>query len=158
MEALVGEVKRLQRASTKFRDAWTAHCEGELGGVRDPNRHDVAVLQDFMDWWVAEGGEADDAPPSALVDKVKRLQRSNGPAKQAWIAYCDEELGGKHDPNRHPASALQAFLDHWVAESGEALEEPPPASLVERIKKVQRAGPKGKKAWQDYCDSDLGGV
>jgi len=47
-DALVQQVKDLQRSSADAKQAWWAHCDTELGGVKDPNRHDAEVLQNFL--------------------------------------------------------------------------------------------------------------
>lgn len=169
MEDLVSVMKRMQRINPQFKEAWASHCMTQLGGFRDPGRHDPAVLQEFLDWWQSENGHLEDEKPSPkLVERIKRLQRSSAQAKQAWIEYTDTELGGKRDPNLHTASALEAFLANWEENPGEATpvfkanvmsnEEPPPSDLVDKVKRVQRMSPQGKQAWIDYCDGELGGV
>lgn len=47
-------------------------------------------------------------PSPQLVEQIKDLQRSG--QKQAWWDYCDQELGGVRDPNRHDDAALKKFL------------------------------------------------
>lgn len=51
-----------------------------------------------------------------LVERIKALQRSDPQAKQAWWDYCDNNLSGKKDPNRHEDYTLQDFLTQY--ESG----------------------------------------
>jgi len=46
--SLVVKVKELQRSSQEMKQAWWTHCDEALGGVRDPNRHDAAVLSNFL--------------------------------------------------------------------------------------------------------------
>eukprot|EP00929_Paragymnodinium_shiwhaense_P018746 TRINITY_DN12_c0_g1_i1.p1 TRINITY_DN12_c0_g1~~TRINITY_DN12_c0_g1_i1.p1 ORF type:complete len:369 (+),score=96.46 TRINITY_DN12_c0_g1_i1:95-1201(+) len=48
-DELVAEIKDLQRRSPDHKQAWWEFCDRELGGVRDPARHDPAVLGDFLD-------------------------------------------------------------------------------------------------------------
>jgi len=50
------------------------------------------------------------ANKAALVDQVKQIQRTDEEAKQQWWTFCDEQLGGIKDPNRHDAGVLQQFL------------------------------------------------
>lgn len=45
-----------------------------------------------------------------LVESIKALQRSNPETKQAWWDYCDKDLGGIKDPNRHDEGVLETFL------------------------------------------------
>lgn len=50
------------------------------------------------------------ANKAALVDQIKGLQRSDPETKQAWWDYCDEELAGVRDPNKHDVGVLNHFL------------------------------------------------
>jgi len=50
------------------------------------------------------------ADKESLVEQIKKLQRSNPDAKQAWWDYCDTQLGGIKDPNRHEAPVLSEFV------------------------------------------------
>mmetsp|Transcript_122768 Transcript_122768/g.342073 ORF Transcript_122768/g.342073 Transcript_122768/m.342073 type:complete len:253 (+) Transcript_122768:133-891(+) len=47
-DALVARIKAYQRSSEDARVHWSAHCDQQLGGVRDPARHDVNTLQMFI--------------------------------------------------------------------------------------------------------------
>lgn len=53
--ALVNKIKGLQRSDATIKEAWWAFCDAEKSGVRDPNRHDVATLEEFLG---AYGGSA----------------------------------------------------------------------------------------------------
>eukprot|EP00913_Durusdinium_trenchii_P031060 g29087.t1 len=55
----------------------------------------------------------DSAEKTALVEKIKALQRSSFESKQAWWAFCDAEARGIKDPNRHQVEKLQQFLDEF---------------------------------------------
>jgi len=44
----VNQVKGLQRSSASVNRAWWAHCDLHLGGTRDPARHDVRALTEFI--------------------------------------------------------------------------------------------------------------
>ena len=48
-EALVQQIKNMQRIDSTFRQTWWDFCESQLGGVRDPNRHDESVLGTFLE-------------------------------------------------------------------------------------------------------------
>ena len=69
---LVQQIKNMQRADPTFRQTWWDFCEAQLGGVRDPNRHDESILGTFLeqynsgaiapspfrpeeDWWKGKG-------------------------------------------------------------------------------------------------------
>lgn len=161
-DGLVQQVKKIQKSGPGGRSAWEEHCDTELGGIHDPSRHDAAVLQAFVDWWKAEGAVAaggSQSSNSKLVQQVKTIQRSGPAGKQAWEEHADAELGGVRDPSRHDPSVLQAFVDWWSSEGGDvpAVNDPPPASLVQQIKNLQRSDPEMKEQWQQYCQS-LGGM
>ena len=45
---LAEEVRRLQRESPDARALWAAHCTAQFGGVKDPLKHSLASLKDFL--------------------------------------------------------------------------------------------------------------
>lgn len=51
-----------------------------------------------------------DPEKDTLVTRVKELQRRDASLKQAWWTFCDEQLGGVKDPNKHEKEILQEFL------------------------------------------------
>eukprot|EP00435_Cladocopium_sp_Y103_P026597 s3013_g6.t1 len=55
-----------------------------------------------------QGGKAD------LVDKIKALQRTSPELKEAWWTFCETELRGVKDPNRHSEEILQQFLAEYA--------------------------------------------
>mmetsp|Transcript_62168 Transcript_62168/g.108747 ORF Transcript_62168/g.108747 Transcript_62168/m.108747 type:complete len:266 (-) Transcript_62168:79-876(-) len=48
-DTLVAKIKAYQRGSEEDKQNWWAHCDSELGGVKDPSKHDVATLKNFID-------------------------------------------------------------------------------------------------------------
>merc|ERR1712039_1112508 len=42
-----------------------------------------------------------DPEKAALVQQVKNYQRSSPEAQNYWTSYCETQLGGMRDPNRH---------------------------------------------------------
>jgi len=46
--ALVQRIKNYQRMGQAHKEAWWSFCETNLGGVRDPARHDSNALQSFI--------------------------------------------------------------------------------------------------------------
>lgn len=167
MASLVDQIKQLQRSGDKGKQAWVTYCDESLGGVRDPNRHDSSTLQEFLDWWHTEsggaGGDEDGGygeDTTHLVVQIKNMQRRSAKGKQAWSQYCDDYLGGVHDPSRQDAKTLQSFLHWWRTEGGggdPAATGAPPPELVDQIKELQRTDPEAKWKWGEYCDS-LGGM
>lgn len=71
-----------------------------------------------------------------LVDQIKSLQRSDPAAKQAWWDYCDIELQGVKDPNRHEPNVLRTWLDDYTSGAG-----PPPQTRAARTGGFERAAP-----------------
>jgi len=72
----------------------------------------------------AEGEESgsarSSAPPAlatqaSLAEQIKSLQRSDPDSKQVWWDYCDKNLGGVKDPNRHEPEVLSQFLGMYGA-------------------------------------------
>lgn len=55
---------------------------------------------------------------AALVEEIKNLQRRDPESKQAWWEFCDAQLGGARDPNRHDESQLLRFLGRDGASGG----------------------------------------
>ena len=45
---LAEEVRRLQRDRPDARAQWAAHCVEQSGGVKDPLKHTMASLRDFL--------------------------------------------------------------------------------------------------------------
>lgn len=142
---LVDQVKHLQRTSKALKAQWHQACDAEKGGVKDPSRHDIAFLQQFLNSpqvtaalatlqpETAGGGgfggkgnslpglqELSDPMHVALVHQVKKAQRSG--LKEIWWQHCDAEAGGVRDPARHPVTSLRRFLESVeLPEGGEDL-------------------------------------
>lgn len=193
-EQLVAKVKEIQRSGNDAKQAWWDYCDSELGGVRDPNRHDPQLLHHFLQSMgvdvdmqigppVGGGGYGRDPPGAAgkgggafagrrddtahLVERVKQLQRSSEDAKQAWWDYCDSELGGVRDPNRHDAPVLESFLQSMGVDLDSPLGEPVVGGfagntfgsagesggspLSEFIRMGQKVSKRWKEAWKLYC-------
>lgn len=70
-EALVNQIKAYQRMGEEQKMAWHKYCDTQLGGIRDPARHDTNALLQFAISIVDEGSgqtsevaEGDPAPGS----------------------------------------------------------------------------------------------
>merc|ERR1719238_71862 len=46
-EKLVARIKEFQKENEQQKEIWGSFCDSQLGGKRDPMRHDVSVLQRF---------------------------------------------------------------------------------------------------------------
>lgn len=187
-DQLVQQVKAWQRQSAEQKEIWHTYADTQLGGVRDPARHDTATLQGFARTYALPSLAPDPAPPprpgsgdpvkDKLVQQVKAYQRKGQTEKDTWHNHADAQLGGIRDPARHDAQALQDFLvthdigllsglseppakrmkDSGGAALGTALADPMKQNLVMQIKAFQRASPQQKEQWHEYADAQLGGV
>lgn len=280
--SLADQVKDVQRSSPEAKQAWWDYCDNQLGGVRDPNRHEPGVLQGFLKHMgvggrapAGRGRDGGDrrggaprhqqqqqhgpqhapqqhqrqhfapppqqqhfAPPQQqrqhfapppdhfgggnvgeLADFIKTGQRHSKPWKAAWQAYCFTYGNGKFDPNAYDAAFIASYIDYLGDLGARVAAAPPPqahyaprapmpsqkrapshaahsappakrqatgggsgrggggggaarggsggdaadgdpekASLVDRVKTLQRAGPDRKQVWWDYCDEQQDGV
>jgi len=75
-EELVAEVKALQRSDPAIKQAWWDLCESDLGGVKDPNRHDEDILQNFLSQY---GGQVEAAPAPAPRQRPRERAQDRGP-------------------------------------------------------------------------------
>lgn len=159
-QAMVAEVKRLQKSDTDFKGQWWAYCDAEGNGIHDPTKHDANFLQTFLaNFHAGMRFESSlsftevlrpGATQDELIAHIKLLQRSKDDAKEAWSVFCEALAGGVRDPAKHDVSTLQQFVTSY--HSGTKIEgarEP----LAELFKEGQRRSDKWKKAWGEYCDS-----
>eukprot|EP00928_Gymnodinium_smaydae_P056204 TRINITY_DN39620_c0_g1_i1.p1 TRINITY_DN39620_c0_g1~~TRINITY_DN39620_c0_g1_i1.p1 ORF type:complete len:297 (-),score=59.86 TRINITY_DN39620_c0_g1_i1:78-968(-) len=139
----VAKIKEYQRQGAEQKDAWHSYCDQHLHGMRDPSKHDAATLQHFLasrgvsvatppplpvpvpmmpsPYGYAPYGAMPPAagmvPPattlSQLAARIKDYQRQGDTQKQTWHNYCDMNLGGVRDPNRHDVQTLQAFIHEY---------------------------------------------
>jgi len=172
---LVATLKQLQRSDAAAKESWGAFCDAELGGVRDPNRHDAGTLQRFLD--MNGGGGAGSVQHQGkskadLVEALKNLQRTDSAVKEKWGAFCDAQLKGVRDPNKHDVDVLQRFLStHSGGAYGMApnrtlastLQAPKTTStpttggsgvFVDAIKAGQRASSSWRNSWCAYVDTN----
>ncbi|OLQ07045.1 hypothetical protein AK812_SmicGene9660 [Symbiodinium microadriaticum] len=47
-DSLVQKIKAMQRSNEETKRQWWQFCDNRQGGIRDPTRHDVRVLQEFL--------------------------------------------------------------------------------------------------------------
>jgi len=78
--ALVEQVKALQKAGDDTKQQWWDYCDAELGGVRDPNRHDVATLEYFLSLMEEAGLAGGAAPVTSSSSKGKSKGGGGGGA------------------------------------------------------------------------------
>eukprot|EP00440_Ansanella_granifera_P010945 gb/GFBE01011869.1/.p1 GENE.gb/GFBE01011869.1/~~gb/GFBE01011869.1/.p1 ORF type:complete len:309 (+),score=83.87 gb/GFBE01011869.1/:1-927(+) len=181
-EALVTQIKELQRTDPNAKQAWTDFSDTQLNGARDPNRQDEAVLANFLTLYSTGGlssiqqqAAAYRAAPPTPMDKIKLLQKSDPLARQAWTDYCDAMLGGIKDPNRHDPNTINQFLQLYQTGGAPAVQQAARAwgggngkgmgkgggtltDLCSFIKAGQKASPEHfRTAWVTYCTVYGGG-
>ena len=124
-ESLVTQIKEFQRSSPEMAQVWQDHCAQYGQGSKDPMRHDVAFLHEFMtlhgpaslkrprepDAYAAQ------SPQETLIKQIKEGQRMSEDWKAAWWAWCDTYGEGKRDPSRHSVAFLREFLSTHDAPS-----------------------------------------
>eukprot|EP00929_Paragymnodinium_shiwhaense_P082581 TRINITY_DN43579_c0_g1_i1.p1 TRINITY_DN43579_c0_g1~~TRINITY_DN43579_c0_g1_i1.p1 ORF type:complete len:354 (+),score=74.07 TRINITY_DN43579_c0_g1_i1:65-1126(+) len=164
---LVQQIKDLQRSNPDVKQAWWDFCEQELGGIKDPARHDANALEDFLS--SVNGGSAapaarrpsapsrGSAPPASggrwVPGNGLPASRGTVPSRQpvgaavggGRPAYGGASLGGMQMmPMMHAMAAAQAAPAPAPAGAG---------NLVEFIKVGQRASPRWKEGWSKYCEA-----
>lgn len=134
-EAFVTEVKNMQRNNHLAKLSWWEYCDTHYGGVRDPNRHEIEVLSDFITSFNAgalpppteqpaqqskgKGGKGAwsmgvmnvPAGPATPADLMRFSQRQSQGWKEAWQMYCSAYGTGKFDPHTYDPSFIQCFLE-----------------------------------------------
>lgn len=129
--ALVEQIKGIQRSDAAAKQAWWHHCDTQLGGIKDPNRHDVSVLKKFV----------------TMYQSGNMAMGGAGPSSAAWGGGCGGGCKGGGGP---------AYLASPMAWGGYAM---PPmfaavgggSTLGEFIKTGQRQSQSFKTAWHAYC-------
>ncbi|CAE7656152.1 unnamed protein product [Symbiodinium pilosum] len=140
-EGLVQQIKNMQRIDPTFKQTWWDFCESQLGGVRDPNRHDESVLGTFLEqynsgaiapspfraeegWWGKGKGKGGGGGGGGydmgwammmgggLGDMIKQGQRASYHYRTAWTIYCALYGAGKNDPTKHDDKFIRGYLDY----------------------------------------------
>lgn len=114
-EQLVHMIKSYQRQGQEEKELWWNYCDKELGGVRDPSRHDAKILQQFAAaYGVPDLGTGlanayipgSDAVKDTLISRIKAYQKGGDEHKETWYKFC----GVNRDPSRHDSQKLQEFV------------------------------------------------
>ncbi|CAK0802050.1 unnamed protein product [Prorocentrum cordatum] len=132
--ALVHQVKTGCRVSEAFKDLWQRFCDDRTNGLRDPCRHTLEQLRDFIK--IAPEIPQPDADPEhvRLVDAVKQGQRTDEGFKQAWWKFCEEHGSKMMDPSRHEKPFLESFLAAAAAYGKAPKMGPPPGKGCDKGK------------------------
>jgi len=122
-EALISQVKELQRNSPHAKEVWIAYTEANGEGHRDPARHSSEFLQAYIQQ--LNSGEAVVGGPD-LTDTIKLLQKRSSNFKTAWTHFTQTKGSGKGDPAKYDM-AFHVFFFESLA--GVAIGGPPPGVL-----------------------------
>mmetsp|Transcript_80765 Transcript_80765/g.224803 ORF Transcript_80765/g.224803 Transcript_80765/m.224803 type:complete len:271 (-) Transcript_80765:156-968(-) len=119
-EILVNRVKTLQRSSHDIKQLWYTHCRKSGSTGFDPNRHDEASLQAFLnsferDQRGSESSTVNYGSKAALIQKVKDLQRSSPENRRTWYAFCSAQGTPNYDPARHDEAFLRRYVESFEA-------------------------------------------
>merc|ERR1712194_412670 len=71
-----------------------------------------------------------------LLTELNTLQQNNPELKQAWIDWCEQDLGGILDPAQHDADILDTFLQSWRVDDAAPWREDLHAPLRKKMKKA----------------------
>eukprot|EP00927_Polykrikos_kofoidii_P044722 TRINITY_DN38610_c0_g1_i1.p1 TRINITY_DN38610_c0_g1~~TRINITY_DN38610_c0_g1_i1.p1 ORF type:complete len:233 (-),score=40.58 TRINITY_DN38610_c0_g1_i1:244-942(-) len=121
MNSMVERIKEMQRTDPTAKEQWGAYCDNQGGGVRDPAKHDVIFLQDFLSRY-RSGVRLESADKVNLALLFKEGQRKSHNWKRAWAAYCQLYGQGKNDPTKHDAQFLTGFLDYMGQQAAISLQ------------------------------------
>mmetsp|Transcript_27636 Transcript_27636/g.79186 ORF Transcript_27636/g.79186 Transcript_27636/m.79186 type:complete len:337 (-) Transcript_27636:141-1151(-) len=114
-EYLVAQVKAYQSSGEEQKNLWGNYVDLYLNGIRDPNKHDAATLQEFCvnhhlppptTWGAGQMPVAPDPMKEPLVHRIKAFQKGGPEQKEVWQAFC----GATKDPARHDAAKLREFI------------------------------------------------
>jgi len=128
---LVARVKELQRSGQQAKEAWWAYCDENLGGVRDPSRHEEDVLSEFL----SKQQSLPPVPPRATYRQPARVQPLT--------------------PLQNP-STYHSY--HNFPPQNLAVPAAGVSDVASWIKLGQRASPHWKNAWAQYCSLYGGGI
>eukprot|EP01064_Diplonema_japonicum_P002040 TRINITY_DN11324_c0_g1_i1.p1 TRINITY_DN11324_c0_g1~~TRINITY_DN11324_c0_g1_i1.p1 ORF type:complete len:236 (+),score=55.16 TRINITY_DN11324_c0_g1_i1:57-764(+) len=117
--ALVSQIKKGQRASSEWKARWWKWCDEAGGSTYDPARHSLDALSNALAVCGQPPADETAVPPPAptspeheeFIQKVKALQRSSVPFKNAWGKYCELHGHSKRDPARHTIQFIRDAIN-----------------------------------------------
>mmetsp|Transcript_78986 Transcript_78986/g.231875 ORF Transcript_78986/g.231875 Transcript_78986/m.231875 type:complete len:307 (-) Transcript_78986:161-1081(-) len=156
--SLVDQIKTIQRTDQEAKQQWWEYCDHNLGGVKDPNRHDAAVLEEFLNAY----GSGTLVPGNLAASGGAKPQKRRAPSPDmdgygySKGGYDSYSRGPSHSFT--PAAPPPPVYDGWGGYGGggggypaQWSDEPDP-STAEMVKTGQRRSQLWKAAWQAYCN------
>lgn len=110
MNALVQQIKEMQRSDPTAKEQWGEYCTAEGGNVRDPSKHEAKFIRAFIKSFNA--GVRYDCSASNLADLFKEGQRKAPDWKLAWSLYAQVHGGGNKDPAKQDEAVLIGFMNY----------------------------------------------
>jgi len=146
--SLVDQIKKLQRSSPEAKQAWWDYCDTQLGGIKDPNRHEAPVLAEFIQAH-QEGGASwstGGSPARASAPQSRRAPSSGGKGYYGTYApaWGGADSWGWGGGGGFAGGAGFGGPSQWGGAGGGS-------QLADFIKTGQRSSAHWKKAWQAYC-------
>jgi len=145
--SLVEQIKKLQRSSPEAKQAWWDFCDTQLGGVKDPSRHEAPVLSEFVQGYQEGnfGGSLARAPsqqPRRAPPSGRGYYGTYAPAwgSDGWGCGWG---GGGYGGGGYGGAGFGGPSQWGAAGHGNV--------LADFIKTGQRNSAHWKKAWQTYC-------
>ena len=129
---LVQQIKNMQRIDPTFKQTWWDFCEAQLGGVRDPNRHDESILGTFLEQYNS----------GAIVPSPFRAEEewwSKGKGKGGMKGGMKGDMSYNMMP---PPNSWGMMMGGGGGGGG---------GLPDFVKTGQRASYHWKNAWTIYC-------
>lgn len=146
-------LKELQRTDPIGREQWWAFCDCHGEGVRDPGKHPVSFVQDFLDKY-GSGMRFTSPRVNMMPELVKEGERRSSVFKEAWVSYVASFGSSMKDPSKHEESFLVGFMDFlgqraWMAMSA-ATTGMLPASAMPQPPQAQPPNLRGDQPQQQF--------
>jgi len=148
-ESLVQEVKNLQRSNQEAKHMWWEFCFKQLGGVRDPSRHDASVLKEFMNAYNTG------ALPAPTMTEAQMGggsgARGGGGGGRIGGGGAGWGMGGGGGGMRNGGATLHCAWGQAAGGNNQMGGAGSGNQLADFIKIGQRQSQAWKTIWQNYC-------
>jgi len=172
-DQLVMRVKGYQRQGEAAKEKWASFCDTHFGGVRDPNRHDAATLQQFLyfagDVDAGMGGGMSPAissvtPPAGMVSAVMGMGGGIGGGIGGVMGGGMAGMGIAMSGGMYGMGGGMGGMGVGIGSGmavgmgGTGTTDSVMTALVMKVKNYQRTGDQAKECWGQFCDAQFGGV
>jgi len=108
-QALIDQIKKIQRSDPSGKAAWIKHCEDAGQNIRDPSKQDPAFIVSFLTNFTP--GQNPAPATDVFAEYFKDAQRNSLNFKRCWAQFRESFADGKTDPARVPKDHLYGFLE-----------------------------------------------